>query len=309
MSDVDTPSASARPWYLGALLGVSAWFAGILLLLGMALVFTPKSAAAAAALGALLLGAAFGLLLADRHSGFLAQLGLCISIAGQCLLIFGLSGKASSALSLALTALLVQSALAALMPNRMHRSLSTLFALIAWAIWLRLLEGQGNWSDFWGSSATQAKLGASDLLWEVGLWLCTWLIPGAALWWLLRKMASIGVNRWQQIGLPIARGLIVGIASATALTYAPGLIGSSNASFAGLWPLLSALAAAFMVAAGFRLHSAALIGFTTLCAFIHLSWFYYDLGLSLLMKSIVMMAIGALCLGARALVQTRWRLA
>ena len=63
-----------------------------------------------------------------------------------------------------------------------------------------------------------------------------------------------------------------------------------------LWPLLSALASLAALAAAFALGSRGLMGLCVLAALLHVSHFYYAMGASLLVKSVVMLLMGAACL-------------
>ena len=86
-----------RPWYIGLLLGAGGWLAGLFLLGFVALLLPPDEPPEAALTGAVLLVAAWGLFKADRDGagcsqGFMAQLALALSIAGQCLLLFAMAG-------------------------------------------------------------------------------------------------------------------------------------------------------------------------------------------------------------------------
>ena len=65
-----------------------------------------------------------------------------------------------------------------------------------------------------------------------------------------------------------------------------------------LWPLLGALAALFAAYCAFLLRTRALIGLAIAGALLHISQFYYVLGATLVMKSLIMLADGGACLAA-----------
>lgn len=300
----DEPAAAAptaRPWYIGLLLGVSGWLAGLFLLGFVGLLFRPDSPGAAGLCGAVLLAAAWGLYLADRAGAFVAQLALALSIAGQCLLLYALNHEARGLGGIAATALLLQAALALAMPNPLHRALSAFFATIAWALTVRFaLFGE---PEFWhGDRARAVSLGSSLIGWALA-----WLPVGAGIALLIRHEAG-WIARGRAGALrPVLTGLIVGLAFATLASQPFESFrwwggGEVAQGWLALWPLLSALAALAAVAAAFALGQRALLGAGVLAALLHVSHFYYALGAGLLLKSLLMLAMGgAMLLAARAL--------
>ncbi len=310
-ADHDAGAADAphdRPWYIGLLLGVSGWIAGLFLLGFVGLLFKPDTAPEAAVAGAILLAAAWGLFKADRDGAFVTQLALALSIAGQCLMLFAMNEHAHGIGRVAASALLLQAVLALLMPNPLHRSLSTLFATIAWALAVRfLLFGE---PEFWRAE----RAAAPSLARALGGWLSAWLPVGAGLWMLIRREPVWIARGWAPLLRPVLTGLIVGLAFAT-LASQPfesfrwfGEAPATPQNWLSLWPLLSALGALAGVAAAFALGSRALQGACALAVLLHVSHFYYELGTSLLLKSLLMLALGAaLLLGAKLL--ARWEAA
>lgn len=302
MNTIQTPAptAPARPWYIGLLLGASGWLAGGFLLAFVALLFQPDSAGAAAFSGAVLLAAAWGLFKADRDAAFTSQLALALSFAGQCLMLFAMVGNSAGIAAIAAAALMLQCGLALAMPNRLHRTLSTLFATIALALTVRFaLFGE---PDFWRDMRVPVSLAQA-----LASWLFAWLPIGALLLALIRSEAAWMARGWQPVLRPVASGLIVGMAFAT-LASQPfeSLQFWANTPVRpdglALWPLLSACGALAGIAAAFALRSRALVGACVVAALLHLSHFYYALGSTLRFKSLLMLAMGAaLLLAARAL--------
>jgi hypothetical protein len=155
--------STPRPWYISLLLGVSGWLAGVFLLGFVAMLFRPDSAGAAAVNGLVLLAAAWGLYKADREGAFTSQLALALSIAGQCLMLFAFNEHRHSMAAIAGSAVVLQAAMVLLMPNPLHRTLSTLFAMIAWAVMLRFgLFGEPDWN---GSRTDAPALSPALLGW------------------------------------------------------------------------------------------------------------------------------------------------
>lgn len=298
MNTIQTPAptAPARPWYIGLLLGASGWLAGGFLLAFVALLFQPDSAGAAAFSGAVLLAAAWGLFKADRDAAFTSQLALALSFAGQCLMLFAMTEPTHALAAVAGAAFVLQALMLLLMPNRLHRVMSALFALIAWALMWRFgWFGEPTWS---GSNGT-----APSLLAALAGWALTWLPAGAALWWLIHHEPAWIARGWAPLLRPALTGLIVGIAFATLVSYPLESFrwwGSApvRQDWLALWPLLSAGAALAAVAAAFALGSRALMGACIVAVLLHVSHFYYALGTSLLLKSFLMLLMGAALLGA-----------
>jgi hypothetical protein len=306
--DETAPPASApgaRPWYVSVLLGGAGWLAAIFLLFFVlaAIFSTGESLAKALVAGALLIGAAAGLYRAAGDGAFAGQLALALSIAGQCLLLLGVVNgssldRAGAIATLALAATVLQVAMVAIMPSRIHRGMSTLFACMAWALVVRY----GLWDD-----PATSRLGlrsVSHALGSIAGWLLTWL-PVAALLGLLaaRAPAWRGSAR-ESIARPVAAGLVASLALATLLSEPieaiaflamPGLAHGGIAWF----PFLSSIAALGALAAAFALGSRGLMALSIAAALLHLAHFYYAMGTTLLVKSAIMIAIGwALLAGA-----------
>jgi Domain of unknown function (DUF4401) len=296
------PVAPARPWYIGLLLGVSGWLAGGFLLVFVAMLFHPDSAGAAAFSGTVLLAAAWGLFKADRDGAFTSQLALALSFAGQCLVLFAMTEHSHAPAGVASAACVLQLAMLALMPNRLHRLMSALFAVIAWALaWRFGLFGEPSWSGASGTSGTAASLPAALAGWAV-----TWVPLGATLVLLIRHEPAWIARGWAPVLRPALTGLVVGIAFATLLSYPLESLqwwGNTpvRTDWLALWPLLSAGAALAALAAAFALGSRALMGACIVATLLHVSHFYYALGTSLLFKSLLM-----LLMGAALLLTARW---
>lgn len=305
----------ARPWYISALLGISGWVAGLFLLVFVALLLRPSSTPAALGTGAVLVCAAWALYKLDREGAsaahaFVAQLALAFSIAGQCFLLYALGDLGSSASSgslagLARNAFVLQLVLALVMPNALHRSLSTLFASIAWALaWHFGLAGE---PAFW--HGTQASRDALSLPSTLAAWGLAWLPVALGLWVLIRREAEWMARGWQPVLRPMATGLILGLGFATLAShpFESFIWFGGNASSLGwlaLWPLLSAIGALGAMAAAFALRSRALMAACVVAVLGHVAQFYYTLGTSLLFKSVLMLALGAALLLASRLLRT-----
>lgn len=304
MNAVSTPTAaSGRPLAISLLLGVSGWFAGIFMLIFVALLIHPDNAASAAVTGSVLLAAAWGLFMVAQDGAlvFLAQLALALSIAGQCLVVYAMGDHAGSLGPIAAGALVLQVVLALAMPNRLHRTLSTLFATIAWALTVRfmLLDAHADWHR--DQAPRLPSLPA-----VLGGWLLTWGPVAAALWWALRNESAWVARGWAALAQPLTTGLVAGLAFATLasqpLESTLWFDRGTDAGGLAMWPLLSALAALGALAAAFAQGRRGLMALCAVAALLHVGYFYYALGTSLLLKSLLMLAMGVACVvAARAL--------
>jgi hypothetical protein len=118
------------PWYVKVLLGFTGWLASLFFLafLGGAFVFVFESEGAALVLGVLFIGGSYAGLRAPKNE-FLEHAALCLSFSGQFLLLWALGEIFTGSVALSFLFLVVQMMLAFLMPNDIHRVLSSLFAV------------------------------------------------------------------------------------------------------------------------------------------------------------------------------------
>ncbi len=292
--------APGRPWYIGLMLGIAGWVAGVFVLIFAFMLFKLDSGGGAAISGAVLLAAAWGLFAVDRDGAFVSQLALALSIAGQFAVLFGLGEVflkgAHEIAGVALVALVLQAILVAAMPNALHRTMSALFACTAWALLVRY----GLWDQSpWGTrSAANAELPFGLAL---AGWAIAWLPIGGMLYVIVRREAEWMARGLQAIVRPAAAGIILGLAVTTLLSQPFESFPWMSETAAGrggfaLWPLLSALAALGALVAAYALGDRGLTAVCVIAALVHVSHFYYAMGATLLAKSATMIVLGALLL-------------
>jgi len=296
------PSQAAlleRPWYIGFLLGAAGWLAGIFVLILVVMLIEPNSKGTAFTSGVLLLGAAWGLFKVDREGAFVSQLALALSVAGQFAALFGIvdtfSNGAGEVAGIAFGALVLQLALIFVMPNRLHRTMSTLFACMAWALLVRY--GLWDQDPFHSRGAPPAP--------SFGLalagWAIAWLPVAGVLFQLARREPAWMAAGLQEIVRPTVVGLILGLALTTLFSQPLESFPWHRAQAYGglsIWPLLSAAGALAALAGAFAMGHRGLAAVCIVAALMHMSHFYYALGTPLLMKSLTMIALGVLLLAS-----------
>jgi hypothetical protein len=282
--------ADDRPWYVSAVLGAAGWLAGLFALLFVGLLFEPETAVGFAVAGSVMLAAAFGLYAAGR-SAFFDQLALALSIAGQLALTWAAVQATESAAGTAALVTLLQLALLIAMPNRMAKVLAAFFACIAWALAVRFA--------LWGETML------SDMRREVplGLALVSWLVIWAPLIAVCQALIAYEAQWMAGRARLLARTGLTGLLAALATaTWASEPLGSlvfwsppseTYANWLVLWPLLGAGTALFAAICAYRLQNRALVGLAIAGALLHVMQFYYLLGTTLIIKSMIMLAVGA----------------
>lgn len=312
----DEAADIATPWYIRALLGLSAWIAAILLLIflfGMSIIDDQT--------GALVLGTVLctTTIVVRRIAGsnlFVGQLALALSLAGQILVIGGVGGLANSVVMGAIAAIVLQSLLLVLYADHLHRLLSTL-AIVA-ALTVLVFEWE---AELLHGLIIVAAVG-TVVLWErelelavarldeiarpiaygltLGLLaLVSWYVfdeDAIRYWWLstlgLMIILVVQVVRLlREYHVVLDRKLMVGM-----ITFALILTGAALDA-PGL------LAALIVLLLGFRHANRLLLGIAVVFLAIFLSAFYYTLSLTLLLKSLALIGSGMALLGLRWLVR------
>ncbi len=278
-----------RPWFIGFVLGVSGWLAGIFGIVFVGLIFRPDSTPEFAFISLVLLGAAYGLYVIDSENAFLDQLALALSIAGQIMAVVAIENIVDSkGLTSGLIALLQLGLLFAI-PNRLARVIAALFACLAFALAFRLgLSGNAFWTP-------QVLPGAIA-------WLVVWFPLMALAWRLIAHEAAWMASHMRPIVRPALTGLLIALSLGTLISQpmeAFLVVSRENGNnWLALWPLLSVGAALFAGVCALRLRSHALFGVAILGALLHVMNFYYVLGISLLAKSCIMIGVGVVLFAA-----------
>lgn len=287
-----------RPWFISIVLGASGWLAGVCVLVFVGTLFKPESSGVIALIGALLLAAALALYAVDRDSQFFDQFALALSIAGQLAMVWAAHDATQSKATTAALTCAMQVLLLFVMPNAFAKMIAAFFACCAWALAVRF----GCWGASTYDAIQEVALGPALIAWFV-----VWLPVVGTIHALIHSE-----NRWmpsaaRRIARPALTGLLVSLSVATwASEPLGGLMfwdDQPQTNWLALWPLLGAVGALLAAVYAFRLRSPALIGVASVGALLHVSQFYYLLGLSLLMKSCIMLVVGVLALLAATWLQ------
>jgi hypothetical protein len=295
-------TSTDRPWFISIVLGIAGWLAGLFALLFVSLLFKPESAAGFSVAGIVMLASAYGLYAVDRESAFFDQLALALSIAGQLALSVAAWEVTESASGTAALVAIMQGVLLFVMPNRLAKLLSAFFACIAWALAVRF-AWWGEWS--FDGARTQAALVPA----LVG-WLVIWIPVIVLTHVLIAREPHWMASRWRRIARPALTGLILSLAVGTWVSEPLGSLqfwapGQAYTNWLTLWPLLAVGASLFACTSAFRLRHRGLIGFTIAGALLHVVQFYFLLGTTLLTKSLIMLAVGAVLLFAATFLRSR----
>jgi Domain of unknown function (DUF4401) len=305
--DLKAAKQVERPWYISVILGASGWLAGIFLLIFIGMLFFKSSEPAAMLIAcAILTASAWGLYRVDPEGAFVSQLALALSVAGQILLVVGVAQLHHGYTWPAFAAMLVEMLFVFIMPNALHRTLSALFACTALAIGVRYgLFMQGDPFGYARSSADMPQ----TLSYSLAGWAVSWLPIVVLVYWLIRYEERWMARGRQAIVRPALSGLIISLSFATLISHPLEIFNwntrhMTDHGWLALWPLLSVLAAIGGIVAAYALKSRMLMGASIVGALLHISHFYYALGTSLLIKSLIMLAMGAVMLAVAYLLHT-----
>ena len=305
----------ASPWYVKLLVGFSAWVAAILLgtFFGMANLI--DSGQSSLIWGAILTLSAIGLCWWLGRSIFWGQLAFALSLAGQGLLIAGFAWDSPSTLSVLLFILVLEFVLFLIYPDTLHRFFSLLAIAVALTYLfydqkiadvvhlLTLLTAFGTlvlWQHTWRVqmsrwSAFHTPLGFGLPISLFGLALLPILndftdIYPARWWWLSsiilalacaylawRILAELALSPFSRLGL--------GVLLTLALLLVPA------------WGTPGILAAVLVLGVAFWRRNALLLGLAILFLLFFLGFYYYNLNLTLLVKSYILMGAGVILLG------------
>lgn len=309
--------ASASPWYVQVVMGICAWFAGLLLLsfviVGLYDVFLRHDNWIGILVFSVIAcaGARLVYSISSENGTFASQFALAISVAGQVGIAVSL-GNASNARGALWGMVVVELVLTLLMPNRLHRVITSFGAIVAWGLaTYEVLFGELPGVVIWGSAPQNYTYQMSAI--SVVSWLVVWAPVAYAAYWLVRNEAEWMAAGQETLLRPVTHGVIAALSIAPLTSHPASLWmalglghttdfreGSLGAT--ALWPLLAMLLSLVSLALAFAIRSRSLMGLAIIFALVDISCFYYVLGTTLLVKSFIMVVFGAgLMAAARSL--------
>jgi hypothetical protein len=328
----ELPAPRTRsPWYVRLMQGGSGWAAALLLLMfaGGMFAFLFESDAAMLSVGVAACVAAAFVFRRRPDSDFAAQLGFAVSLAGQVLIGMGLWGLIGEPVGVFATAMAgLEVALFLLVPNFLHRVWSAWTAVVfAWlaavdagvgALVPGLLAGAFAW--VWLAEADVGRNGERLRAAGWGLALAILQLPGinaavtdlGALSGELRFFEAGAVMEWA--GAALSAAVLVGVV-ARLLTRegrspatGPGVVALGGAAVLGLAAFEApGLAPAVVVlVVGFAVGSRELAGFGIFALLAYLARYYYVLHTTLLVKAVLMLAVGGALLLAWLALRRLW---
>ena len=313
-------SASLKtPWYVQLLVGVSAWLAAIFFIGFLVVAEIVQSETSALIVGAILMVVALGLKYLLKQTIFVDQVAFAVSLVGQGLLIGGIGAQFDSLLVGALAAIGLEVLLYFIYPDSLHRFVSVILLAVA----LMVLAFEREVMDLThlyvlGAAAGAVLVWQKDLLSHDGRWgellrPLRYGLPVAlfgisllslfseleiAHWWLSAAAVALVLI---YLGMRILGELDMAIQSAAGIGMVVALVVLSIPAI----QTPGILAAILVLVVGFWRNNQLLLGLAAAFLLFFLGAYYYNLDITLLNKSFVLMATGVVLLLLRFVVG-RW---
>jgi uncharacterized membrane protein len=340
---LEGPTDTTPPWYARVIAGFGAWVATGCLIGFLVIVDLVDNETAAMIVGALLVAAGvYARRQADPDQDFIRQLSLAVSLAGQVLVVVGVRAVTESTAAASLAALAMSGVVIALVPDQAHRFMAALtgsIGLVATMASFRLAWSVGSLGPLGdvilrGSDiAAAAFVGVIAYAWRVdvrgrssqraeilepvgyGTLAALLLMLVFSSWF--REVEDF--TRGQRSGAAawtLGPGTTVAIALALSALIVEILHELRATSVTAATPLVLALltlstpgilAAIALLALGFDRRNRILIAVATAFLVKFMSMYYYTMKLTLLEKSVVLVASGLLLLGARVYLELRYK--
>lgn len=321
--DVPAPSGDqssvSQAWYIRVMLGFAGWLGAVFLMafVGIGFSFVMDSALASICIGLVLCTAAYVLFRAVKQQDFLEQFALAVSLAGQGFFLFGLFREFhSEGIALYSVILVFELLLALVMPNFIHRFLSSLATLCA-AYFLLQVAGMYGLMHGLLASALLALWWSPALLRQAGLWrpvayalafalLCSegsrFVRPfywhGSELAWIkyawLFGSSLVNIALLAAVALVLRRERLVMHSSIAIAAWGASL---ALCGFNYVAPGLSS--ALLLILIAFSFSNRILLGLGLLALLSFLSHYYYQMQVTLFYKSMVLLGLALLLLAIR----------
>lgn len=311
---------AGAPWYVTAMVGAAAWIAALFLLgfIGAFMYALVRTLDAPLPVGAAICIAAVALLRRRADGLFLRQLAVAFSLAGQALVVFGLTDHHLREPVAWFGVALFEAALVAAAPETVHRALAALACIVA--VRIALITGGAPWfvAPLLLAAVLAVYVAAARAPLHEALWSPLWAALGLAVLALLPLTLVDGVFWYGSRATPSAMparagGVLTGIAwlalvavlvrgSGVPLRTRAGAlvaIAALGVAASAAWLPMVVVALALLLVA-FAAGRRVLAGVAVLALLGTLAHAYYSLQWSLLAKSGALAATGATLLLAAA---------
>ncbi|WP_026839750.1 DUF4401 domain-containing protein [Citrifermentans bremense] len=320
----DLPTAPSSPWYIRAMLGFAGWIGAwfILGFVGTGFAMVMRSAGAASFAAILCCGGAYAIFRLPSKGDFAGQFGLAVGLAGQALFAVAIFKERSASISLGCFMFFcIEALLTVLMPNFMHRIFTTVAAVAAlfyasaqaglhgvvlsvtaaacavvWRGEMRLVARAELWQPVgYGLALGVLQLAASSAAGEAML---SGLHHGEADW-LQRHGNDVGTALVAVIFLAVTVQILKELDIEVSGKEGIAIVSCMALIMAVSFPTHGLAAAALILILGFAGGNRVLFGLGLMAVASFLSHYYYQMRETLLIKSMILAATGALLLVAR----------
>jgi len=312
------------PWYIRVMQGFGGWLAALFLLgffaTAFSFLFKQPTGGLLVVVGILCSVAAYTIIRSQQNH-FLDQLALAVSLCGQLMVAIGLFFLLKVEYKLSYFILAgYQLALAWLIPQYAHRLLSTSFGLLALLIALNLTGLHGIGSAFIAVLFSFIWLKESSWdrdrdLWEaIGFAVAITMVFSSGFLLtgkFLLKESIRGGSGWLFVHAELISSLLIALVFVNLLI---SLLKENKIALSSTTAILSLLAAAGLILISFKIYGIStgllivIIGFArsrsslivlgSMAVISFFSWYYYNLQLTLLVKSMVLIVLGLVMLAA-----------
>lgn len=306
--------ASESPWYVKLLVGISAWLAALFLGFFFSLTGLVDSSTSMVVVGLILCAVSAGVKHLVGNSIFWSQLAFAFSLAGQGLSIAGIADWTDNTTQTALLAALLEGVLFVFYPDLLHRLISVL-AVIAAAVVVLYDQHLGNgihaltmltalgavalWQaevhilgQRWGNFHAPLIYGLPIALFAICGLAQVGLFP-STYWWI----SAVGLALvLLYLGYQILSDLAIPPQSAVGLWFVASLV----LVMIPAWQTPGIVAALIVLLVAYWRGNTLLLGLAMLFLLLFLGAYYYNLDITLLNKSYILMGTGVVLLALRS---------
>ena len=317
--DPPPPDAAASPWYIRTMLGIAGWIGALFLLafVGAALSSVFDSSGAALVIGAFCCGAAYFIFRNWSRNDVAMQFGLAVSLAGQVMIIFAIGdtlGQSAEGVPFLLAIAILEGVLAFVLDNYVHRAMCTIAATIALGLAIRQMGLDAVFPAALAAALAtvwlnERQFGSRGPMWRaignglaIGL-----LIRGFSFWESLGWRHDVVFMPWMfwasglllgAVLLHVVQQLLAQHDVAPSSRVGAAALGAAAVFAIPTFTASGVIASLIVMLLGFARGNRVMFGLGVAALLGYLSYFYYTLLATLLTKSIMLMATGAVLVAA-----------